>query len=96
MTTVRINPFYAARKQSAIGRRRQANASLGTTKLVIDNATLYRADCFEVLPRLHDIGAVITDPPYGIGFSYRSYDDCAGQASFHDDPANSRAGSSHQ
>jgi site-specific DNA-methyltransferase (adenine-specific)/modification methylase len=42
---------------------------------VIGNATLYRADCFDILPTLSDIGAVITDPPYGIGFEYRSYDD---------------------
>jgi len=44
-------------------------------KIQIGPATLYNADCFDVLPTLHDIDAVVTDPPYGIGFAYRSYDD---------------------
>jgi tRNA G10 N-methylase Trm11 len=44
-------------------------------KRVIGKATLYRADCFEVLPTLSDIDAVVTDPPFGIGFAYRSCDD---------------------
>ncbi|WP_417659973.1 DNA-methyltransferase [Pseudidiomarina sp.] len=30
-------------------------------------ATLYLADCMEVLPTLGKVDAVITDPPYGIG-----------------------------
>lgn len=34
---------------------------------VIGNATLYLADCREVLPTLPRVDAVITDPPYGIG-----------------------------
>lgn len=38
-------------------------------------ATIYNADCREVLPTLSDIGACITDPPYGIGWDYASYDD---------------------
>lgn len=32
-------------------------------------ATLYLADCMEVLPTLGKVDAVITDPPYGIGAS---------------------------
>lgn len=32
----------------------------------IGNATLYLADCMEVLPKLDKVDAVITDPPYGI------------------------------
>lgn len=43
--------------------------------VTIGPATLYRADCFDVLPTLARVGAVVTDPPYGIGFQYRSYDD---------------------
>jgi hypothetical protein len=35
----------------------------------IGSATLYLADCFEVLPGLERVDAVITDPPYGIGFA---------------------------
>jgi site-specific DNA-methyltransferase (adenine-specific) len=35
----------------------------------IGNATLYLGDCMEVLPLLPDVDAVVTDPPYGIGFA---------------------------
>lgn len=35
-------------------------------KLIIGNATLYCADCFEVLPALERVDAIVTDPPYGI------------------------------
>ncbi len=35
----------------------------------IGDATLYRADCREVLPLLPKVDAVVTDPPYGIGES---------------------------
>jgi DNA modification methylase len=33
----------------------------------IGNATLFQADCMDVLPTLPKVDAVITDPPYGIG-----------------------------
>lgn len=35
-------------------------------KIEIGNATLYCADCMEVLPTLEKVCAVVTDPPYGI------------------------------
>jgi DNA modification methylase len=35
--------------------------------VVIGNATLYLADCRDVLPSLPTVDACITDPPYGIG-----------------------------
>ncbi len=72
MTVAAINPFYGARR---------GNPALPTQirKIVIGNATLYRADCFDVLPMLSGIDAVVTDPPYGIGFRYRSYDDAPGK-----------------
>lgn len=38
-------------------------------KEVIGNATLYLGDCLEILPTLQKVDAVITDPPYGIGFA---------------------------
>jgi site-specific DNA-methyltransferase (adenine-specific) len=34
----------------------------------IGNATLYLGDCMDILPTLPKVDAVITDPPYGIGF----------------------------
>lgn len=39
---------------------------MSVEKVVIGSATLYRADCREVLPMLPKVDAVITDPPYGI------------------------------
>lgn len=35
-----------------------------TTKVQIGNATLYLADCMDVLPTLERVDCVITDPPY--------------------------------
>lgn len=35
--------------------------------VTIGKATLYHADCLEVLPLLASVDAIITDPPYGIG-----------------------------
>lgn len=35
----------------------------------IGDATLYLADCIDVLPTLDKVDAVITDPPYGIGIA---------------------------
>lgn len=35
----------------------------------IGEATLYLADCMDVLPTLPKVDAVITDPPYGIGIT---------------------------
>jgi DNA modification methylase len=37
-------------------------------KEIIGNAELYLGDCLEILPHLPKVDAVITDPPYGIGF----------------------------
>lgn len=40
----------------------------------IGNATLYLGDCREILPTLGRVDAVVTDPPYGMGFrsNYRA------------------------
>lgn len=37
--------------------------------VIIGDATLYCADCMDVLPTLGKVDAVITDPPYGINES---------------------------
>jgi site-specific DNA-methyltransferase (adenine-specific) len=34
----------------------------------IGDATLYLGDCREILPELDGVDAVVTDPPYGIGY----------------------------
>jgi DNA modification methylase len=46
-----------------------------TRKEIIGDCTLYLGDCLEVMPLLGKVDAVVTDPPYGIGFPYNSYDD---------------------
>lgn len=37
---------------------------------VIGDATLYLGDCLEILPELGRVDAVVSDPPYGIGYSH--------------------------
>lgn len=36
---------------------------------------LYCGDCLEVLPTIGKVDAVVTDPPYAVGFKYLSHDD---------------------
>tara|TARA_R110000787_G_scaffold120728_2_gene231641 strand:+ start:189 stop:872 length:684 start_codon:yes stop_codon:yes gene_type:complete len=36
--------------------------------VTIGDATLYLGDCLEILPTLGKVDAVVTDPPYGIGY----------------------------
>lgn len=36
----------------------------------IGDATLYLGDCLEILPTLGPVDAVVTDPPYGIGYQH--------------------------
>ena len=36
---------------------------------VIGDCTLYLGDCLDVMPMLGEFDAVVTDPPYGIGYS---------------------------
>lgn len=38
-------------------------------KETIGDCTLYLGDCIEILPELGRLDAVVTDPPYGIGFA---------------------------
>ena len=41
----------------------------------IGTATLYQADCLDVLPTLAPVDAVVTDPPYNVGKKYGTHDD---------------------
>lgn len=36
---------------------------------------LYLGDCLDILPGLEGVDAVVTDPPYGVGFKYEGHDD---------------------
>jgi site-specific DNA-methyltransferase (adenine-specific) len=69
MYATTINPFFAARRLARTPRPSSFE------QVTIGNATLYRGNCFDIMPRLAGIEAAVTDPPYGIGFKYRSYDD---------------------
>ena len=40
-----------------------------------EGVTLYLGDCREILPTLPKVDAVVTDPPYGIGFTYEGHVD---------------------
>jgi site-specific DNA-methyltransferase (adenine-specific) len=44
-----------------------------TEPVIIGRATLYLGDCRDILPTLPKVDAVVTDPPYGIGFKYESH-----------------------
>ena len=40
----------------------------------IGDATLYLGDCLDIMPTLDPVDAVVTDPPYGIGYKARQGD----------------------
>jgi len=42
------------------------------SKVQIGDATLYLGDSMEILQTLDEVDAVVTDPPYGIGFQYEN------------------------
>jgi DNA modification methylase len=42
---------------------------------IAEGVTLYLGDCREILPALGKVDAVVTDPPYGVGFKYESHND---------------------
>lgn len=44
-----------------------------------DGITIYHGDCREILPEL-PTGAIVTDPPYGVGKDYGEFDDTDGPA----------------
>lgn len=40
-----------------------------------DAVKIFLGDCREILPQLEPVDLVLTDPPYGIGYPYPSYED---------------------
>jgi len=73
--------------KSALGRVAKECALSALEPVIIGDATLYLGDCRDVLPTLGKVDAVVTDPPYGVGyegsktkhgkngFAYASFDD---------------------
>jgi site-specific DNA-methyltransferase (adenine-specific) len=61
----------------------------------IGDATLYCGDCLEILPTLGKVDAVVTDPPYGIGYTGSAtrwtVDESNGYESFEDTPESVQA-----
>jgi site-specific DNA-methyltransferase (adenine-specific)/modification methylase len=47
---------------------------MGRIEHLADGVTLYLGDCRGILPTLGKINAVVTDPPYGIGFRWKGAD----------------------
>ncbi len=50
---------------------------MSRVETLADGVTLYLADCREILPTLAKVDAVVTDPPYGIGYDptvHKKYD----------------------
>ena len=45
-----------------------------TNPVIIGDATLYLGDCADILQELPKADCVLTDPPYGIGFSHHGQD----------------------
>jgi site-specific DNA-methyltransferase (adenine-specific) len=43
------------------------------TETLAEGVTLYMGDCREILPTLPRVDAVVTDPPYGIGYDPKTY-----------------------
>jgi site-specific DNA-methyltransferase (adenine-specific)/modification methylase len=41
---------------------------LSRIETIAEGVTLYLGDCREILPKLPTVGAVVTDPPYGMNF----------------------------
>lgn len=56
-------------------RRNEAKQIPAKRVEVIGDCTLFLGDCLEILPTLGKVDAVVTDPPYGVGFNYESHDD---------------------
>src|SRR5690348_6393873 len=67
MKTGRVSTPSRHWRRSTLSAVARGAGKMEFEKVVIGDATLYRADCLEVLPTLGKVDAVVTDPPYGIG-----------------------------
>ncbi len=85
-----INPYYPRRTPNRPAVSLSATTKAEIKKIVIGDATLYRADCFDVLPMLRCVDTVITDPPFGIGYKVSQLRRRAGQVSLADDATSAR------
>lgn len=45
------------------------------TETIAEGVTLYLGDCLDIVPRIDPVDAVVTDPPFCVGFKYASHDD---------------------
>jgi DNA modification methylase len=53
-----------------------------TDPVRIGDATLYLGDCLGILPTLGPVDAVVTDPPYNVGYAYSMHDDRMNDADY--------------
>jgi DNA modification methylase len=44
-------------------------------EVLAEGCEIWLGDCRDVLPMIGRVDAVVTDPPYGVGFKYESHDD---------------------
>lgn len=48
---------------------------MSRVETIAEGITLYLGDCREIMPTLGQVDALVTDPPYGVGFKYESHID---------------------
>lgn len=59
-----------------IRERHEAILAAGAKRIeYIGDAVLIQGDCLNILPALCKVDSVVTDPPYGVGFNYSSFED---------------------
>lgn len=61
------DPHDDARKGYTVAIEAMGEKLRSFRRETIGDCTLYLGDCREILPLLHKVDAVVTDPPYGIG-----------------------------
>ena len=69
MTDDGYDPLDNARKSYDVCIAAMGEKLRSFRREIIGDAVLYLGDCREILPLLPKVDAVVTDPPYGIGFA---------------------------